>query len=591
MGIRRISDIAKKLNYILTKQQKMYGILVVLLSFVSAGFELLGVSIIVPLVDALLDPSKLIETRYLGDIFRLLGISESEDIFIVVILGVIGVYVLKNIFFGFNTWVRLKYSCKIQRECSIRMFGSYMRRGYVFFLDHNVNEMLQGAVGDISGLYAMISSILQIITQFTIILLIVAYMLYSDWQLAFGIIVAATLCLIIVTLLFKNKMKEAGIELRYYAIYVNKVLLEAFSGIKEVLVMRRQSYYIKEYEDAIKKKQKPQIIQGIGAEVPAYLIEAICIMGIMGILCVRILNVNDREGFVATLAAFAVGAFRILPGLGKISTGINNVVSYIPNIDAIYENIQSTSHQEQETIKQARNENTGECEKFEKISIQDLSFGYDLENIGFVIDGVDLEIKRGESVALIGETGAGKSTMADIILGLLEPNKGVVEINGKNLRGVSQMWSEMMAFVPQSIYLADNTIKANVAFGVPKNDIDENRVIDALRDANILEFVKSLPQGINTEIGDRGVRMSGGQCQRIGIARALYKAPQVLILDEATSALDNETERVIMETIDSLRGRMTMIIIAHRLSTIRNCDRIYEIVGGKVIERDYQEIV
>lgn len=592
---KNIKELLRKLSYILTYQQKVYGIIVVVMSFITAGFELLGVSVIVPLVNAMLNPQELKSNSFFSAVFSYLKLYSDSQIIITVVLGVIIVYIAKNAFFCFNAWVRLKYSCKIQRECSIKMFSSYLKRGYPFFLNHNINEMLQGAVGDISGLYAMISSILQMITQSTMIILIVIYMICSDWQMALGIIAAAALCLTVITIILKRKLKEAGIGIRKYAILVNKILLEAFNGIREVIVMRRQGFYIDKYEKGINRKQRYQIVQGLGAEIPAYLIEAICILGIMGMLCVRILSINDKERFVATLAAFAVGAFRILPGLGKISTAVNSIVSYTPNLNAIYENIRTTAELQNikylESDKQYNDNNDKEkVDDFIKLSIKDLCFGYDVEHIGMVLNGISLDINRGESVAFIGETGAGKSTLADIILGLLNPTKGTVEVNGKDISLIPEEWSKMMAFVPQSIYLTDDSIRANVAFCEDDKDIDDNRVRTALEDANILEFIDSLPDGLNTEIGDRGMRISGGQCQRIGIARALYRRPQILVLDEATSALDNDTERVVMEAIERLQGKMTMIIIAHRLTTIKNCDRIYEIKNGKVNEKRYDEL-
>lgn len=591
-SVNKVKDIFRKMSYILTREQKIYGFLVIILSFAAAGFELLGVSVIVPLVNTLLEPQKLVEDKGLGVLLEKLRIKEDSQIIAAVIIFVIFVYIIKNLFFSFNTWVRLKYSCKIQRECSVRMFSSYLNRGYTFFLNHNENEMLQGAIGDISGLYAMISLILQLITQVTIIILIVIYMLYSDWRLALSVIIAAVLCLAVISTLLRKKMSEAGLGIRKYAILLNKVLLEAFNGIKEVLVMQRKDYYIKKYEKDITRKQKYQIVQGIGGEVPAYMIETICIVGIMLILSIRINSIEDREAFVAVLAAFAMSAFRVLPALGKVSSALNGITSYIPNLDAIYDNIVIASGQEK-NIAEIVIENKKDFDinaEFEHIHIDHISFGYDINELGLVLDDVDIDIHRGESVAFIGETGAGKSTLADIILGLLDPTEGSVDLDGRDIRTIPSTWADIVAFVPQSIYLSDNSIKKNVAFGVEDKDIDNERVLKALKDANVLSFVETLPEGIDTEIGDRGVRLSGGQCQRLGIARALYRNPKILILDEATSALDNDTERAVMDAIEGLQGRMTMIIIAHRLTTIRKCDSIYEIKGRKIYKRKYEEL-
>lgn len=593
--IRKIKDLFGKLSYILTKQQKMLGLLVILTALLSAAFETIGVSVIVPLVNVLIEPNSLLSDPRAGIVFRTLGVETEKQVVLTVILGVIVIYIIKNVFLTFSTWIGLKYSYKIQRECSVQMFSSYLKRGYTFFLEHNVNELLQGASGDVAALNGIVSALIGILTQGTIILFIFVYMILSDWQISLGVILSAALCLLIIMLVYKRKMQEAGVGIRSNAIYVNKTILEAFNGIKEVLVMRKQDYYVDEYNSWVTKKQKYQIGLGMGGATPAYIIEAVCITGIMSVLCVKTLNQRDAAGFVATLAAFAVGAFRIMPGLGKISSSINSTASYIPNLNAIYENIKEAKKLEGEDSDREKEnpiamDDVSIGKNFESIAMKNLRFAYDEKQLGYVLDGINIDISRGESVAVIGETGAGKSTLADIVLGLLNPSEGMISIDGINIRNIPDKWAEMIGFVPQSIYLSDCSIKENVAFGVRRDEIDEELVRESLREANILSFIDTLPDGIDNVVGDRGVRLSGGQCQRIGIARALYRKPTILVLDEATSALDNETERVVMETIEQLHGRMTMIIIAHRLTTIEKCDKIYEIKNGKAYERTYADL-
>lgn len=592
--IRKIKDLGGKLSYILTTRQKLYGALVVIISLVSVVLETLGVSAIVPLVNALLEPEKLRDNKYFSILFQDLGVTSDRQIIIVVVIGVIILYLVKNVFFIFTSWIRLKYSYKVQRECSIRMYSSYLNRGYPFYLNHNVNELMHGASGDITGLYSVISHLLQIFSQFSVIVFILIYMMYTDWQISIGMIVSAMICLTIIYLVFKSKMRESGIELRKNAIKTNKVLLESFNGIKEVLVMRKQPFFIETYEESIIKKQKYQVRQGMGVESPAYIIEAICITGIMSVLCFRILNLTNAESFVATLAAFAIGAFRILPGLGRISVSINGITSCIPNINAIYENVKEADR----IAKDLQDEKDVSAElilrrqsgDFECIDVRNVGFSYDADRLENVLEDINIKVHRGQSVALVGETGAGKSTLADIILGLLKPTAGSVELDGTDIRRIPDEWAELVGFVPQSIYLADSSIRSNIAFGVREEEIDDKRVEEALKDADIWDFIGTLPDGVETVVGERGTRLSGGQCQRVGIARALYRRPQILVLDEATSALDNDTERVVMEAIERLHGRMTMIIIAHRLTTIKNCDKIYEIKDKHAYETTYDQL-
>lgn len=590
--IRKVVDALHKLLQILNRNQKIWGIVVLLCSLVAAALETLGVSVIVPLVNALLKPEQLFEKPFIKDITDFLDIHTNEKLIVLIIIGVVVIYILKNMFFIFFCWMKSKYSCKVQRECAVYMMQSYMNRGYSFFLNRNVNELMQGVNGDVLSLYQIINGLLQAVTQLMIAAFICVYMCYADWQLAIGIILSAAICLVIVFVFFRNRMIQAGIQNRTYAIRSSQALLQAFQGIKEVLVMRKQKFFISEFEENTCRRQKAVIAQNIGAEIPAYIIEAVCIVGIMTILGVRIINISDPESFVAVLASFAIGAFRILPALGKISIAINTISSSISGFNAVYENlIESRKYNDSYFDVESEDEEQYRDLTFESaIRIQELTFSY---NSGQkkVLNQLSLEIPKGKSVAFVGESGAGKSTLADLILGVLVPDQGEVLLDDVNIREIPGVWGKLIGYVPQSIYLADASICKNIAFGVKESEIDENSVKSALEKAELLDFVLGLPEGIHTKVGDRGMRLSGGQRQRIGIARALYHDPEILILDEATSALDNETEKSVMEAIESLHGKMTLVIIAHRLTTIKNCDAIYEIADGQAARRAYEELV
>lgn len=590
--VRKVIDALCKLFQILNRNQKILGIIVLVCSFFAAVLETLGVSVIVPLVNALLQPEQLFEKSYIKGITDFLGINTNEGLIVLIIFAVVLVYILKNLFFIFFAWIKNKYSCKIQRECSVYMMQSYMNRGYSFFLNRNVNELTQGVNGDVLSLYQIISGFLQAVTQLMIVAFISIYMCYADWQIAVGVILSAAICLFIILAFFRRRMLRAGLQFRTYNILASQALLQAFQGIKEVLVMRKQRYFIKEFEENIVKRQNATVVQNIGGEIPAYIIEAVCIVGIMIILGIRIVNIPNPENFVAVLASFAIGAFRILPALGKISVAINMISSSMPGLNAVYENlIEARKFNDAFFATEAEDEEQYRNTEFiEGIRIRNLTFAYNSEQ-NKVLDQLNLEIPKGQSVAFVGESGAGKSTLADLVLGVLAPDEGEVLLDNINIRKIPVSWGKLIGYVPQSIYLSDTSICKNIAFGVEDSEIDENSVKAALEKAELLDFVQGLPSGIHTKVGDRGVRLSGGQRQRIGIARALYHNPEILILDEATSALDNETEKSVMEAIESLQGKMTMIIIAHRLTTIKNCDAIYEIVDGQAVRRTYEELV
>lgn len=590
--VRKIIDALRRLFQILNRNQKILGIMVLVCSFIAAILETLGVSVIVPLVNALLQPEQLFEVSYVRMITDFLGIHTNAGLILMIISAVILIYILKNLFFIFCAWIKAKYACKVQRECSVYMMQSYMNRGYTFFLNRNVNELRQGVFDDVTSLYQIISGLLMAVTQLMIATFICIYMCFADWQIALGVILSAFLCLLIVFVFFRRRMLQAGVRYRTYSILASQALLQAFQGIKEVLVMRKQKFFVKEFEENTVKRQNATVVQTIGGEIPAYIIEAVCIIGIMVILGIRIVHMPNPESFVAVLASFAIGAFRILPALGKISNAINIISGSMPGLNAVYENIvEARKYNDNFYNAEVEDEEQYRDLTFEKsVSIQDLTFSYNSEQQK-VLNKLSLEVLKGQSVAFVGESGAGKSTLADLVLGVLVPDEGEVLLDNINIRKIPVLWGKLIGYVPQSIYLSDTSICKNVAFGIEESEIDEDSVKTALEKAELLDFVEGLPNGIHTKVGDRGVRLSGGQRQRIGIARALYHDPEILILDEATSALDNETEKSVMEAIDSLHGKMTLLIIAHRLTTIKNCDVIYEIVDGKAVRRAYEELV
>lgn len=590
--ITKVIDSLSKLYRILNRNQKILAIVVLICSFLAAILETLGVSVIVPLVNALLQPEQLFQNAYIRNVTNFLGVYTNESLILLIIFAVILVYIIKNLFFIFFAWIKNRYACKVQRECSVYMMQSYMNRGYSFFLSRNVNELTQGVNGDVSSLYQIVNGLLQAVTQLMISAFICIYMCYKDWQIAVGVILSAVLCLLIIFVFFRRRMLRVGIQLRKYNILATQALLQAFQGIKEVLVMRKQKFFVKEFEENTIKRQNAIVVQDIGGEIPAYIIESVCIIGIMAILGIRIVNMPNPENFVAVLASFAIGAFRILPALGKISSSINVISSSVPGLNAVYENIvEARKFNDTFDDIESVDEKQYRALIFEKsVNIWNLTFSYNSEQKK-VLNHLNLEIPKGKSIAFVGESGAGKSTLADLILGVLKPDDGEVLLDNVNIRKIPGLWGRLIGYVPQSIYLSDTSICKNIAFGIEESKIDEDSVKVALEKADLLDFVLGLPKGIHTEVGDRGVRLSGGQRQRIGIARALYHDPEILILDEATSALDNETERSVMEAIDSLHGKMTLIIIAHRLTTIKNCDAIYEIVDGQAVKRTYEELV
>lgn len=585
-SLRNVQDVWKKYKFILTASQKRWGIVVVIMTLIGAVFETLGVSVIIPLVQVIMNPEMLLDNPYSASVIHVLRLESRAQLIMASGVAVILVYMGKNVFLFFLSYVRAKYACKVQRELSVEMMKSYLGRGYSFFLNSNTSTLLRGMTNSINGTYEALYQIFKIMAEIFTVACICVYILMMDAMLAFCVIVLAVLCLLCVAFGFRKWMKKCG-NLEYtLSAAINKILLQAFQGVKEVLVMNKQPYFVEKYEKQYIQRQYAVIGKTVAAESPSYLIEAVCVMGLIIAVCMKAMGTQDVTLLVSQLASFAVGAFRILPSLGRITNSFNQVIFYMLSLEDTYQNFKAVREapaENKETDKIAKPE---ERSFHEKIEVKNVTWRYDGSEKA-VLNDVSLVIEKGQSVALIGQSGAGKTTLADILLGLLVPENGKIIMDGQyDIHQMRAAWSRIIAFVPQTVYLMDDTIRNNVAFGMDAEEIDEKQVWEALDQAQLKTFVEELPEGLDTLIGERGVRFSGGQRQRIAIARALYTNPDILVLDEATSALDNETENAVMEAIERLQGKKTLIIIAHRLTTVRKCDILYEVRDGKVRQID-----
>lgn len=596
--LKKIKDVWNKFQFILTKSQKHFGFFILCMTLVGALVETLGVSIIIPFVQAMMDPEQLMQNEYLGSVISILHITSVSQLILLLGIGIALVYIFKNLYLTLLSYCRIRYSTKVQRELSVLMMKSYMKRGYLFFVQVNTSDLLRGIMGDVSAVYQMMYHAFRVIAELLTSFAIIIFIMITDFKMALSVIVLAGVCFIAVVLGFRKPMQRLGVEYRESHGEAQKHSLQAFQGIKEVIVMHRQDFFVDRYERAFGRQQKALIGQTVASESPAYIIEAVCVAGLILTVSLRVYGGTDTTTFIPQLAAFAIGAFRILPSLGRITSSFNQIIYYVPSLNKTYENLKEVRAAEQEmkeriyllTEKNEKQESKATVVEEKAncfLEIQNIHWKYPTSEKE-VLSGVSLHIRKGTSVALIGHSGAGKTTLADIILGLYRPQAGCIKYEGTDIRTMSEQWSSCVGYIPQSVYLTDDTIRNNVAFGV--DEPDDALVWQALEQAQLKEFVAGLPNKLDTIVGDRGVRFSGGQRQRVAIARALYYNPPILILDEATSALDTETETAVMEAINSLQGNKTLIIVAHRLTTIRKCDVIYEITDGKAIERRKEEI-
>lgn len=579
----------KKISYVLDRSQKTnLGILLVVI-LIGAFVELLGVSAIMPLINVAMEPDTISEKWYFVLISQYTGITDANEMIVFLALVLIVIYILKNIYVTMMYSLQYRFVFNNQQRLSVRMMKSYMQQDYLFHVSRNVAEFQRNITSDVNGFFTVALNALQFFAEFSVSMVLLIFLLVQDWMSTLAVASLLFLFMGFFTIFFRKVLVKIGEESRQANVLVTKWLLQAFSGVKEIKVTNKEDFFINNYDKNYKDCARVQRQQSILTYLPRPVMETVCICSLMIAMILKIVVAkSDIASFVTTLSVFAVAAFRMLPSFNKITGYISGMMFNKPAIDAVYRDLREI---EQLMVKKAADqEEAVKVTLGTAIRLDNVSFRYP-ESDKWLLRNASLEIGKNTSVALIGSTGAGKTTAADLILGILEPQEGSVMIDGIDIRKCMVSWHESVGYIPQTIYLMDDNIRANIAFGIPDSEIDDTAIEKALREAQLDQFVHSLPDGLDTMIGDRGVKLSGGQRQRIGIARALYRNPSVLILDEATSALDNETEKEVMEAIDGLHGTRTLIVIAHRLSTIKKCDKIYEVGNGGFSERMKEEVL
>lgn len=586
------------MNYILTSRQRVHLIGLFLLGIGCALVQTLGVSAILPFIQAILTPEVIVENKYVRPILQYWGISDSNTVIMLVGIAIALVYLLKNIYLVVVNYIQVKFRCHFHEDISNKLLDSYLKRPYSYFITTTSADIIQAIQNDSNSVYDIINTLYQLVAEGCTIVLLGFLLAYSDLFMACGVITICVMCFLIVTLGFKKKLAQYGIISREAQREQYKYLYQPITGNKDIKVMQRSDFFVRYFRLATQKVTKSTIVYSTITSLPEKIIETVCISGMIGIVCARLKMGVDVMTFIPQLSVFAVAAFRILPSISKCAGYFQTLVFYRPSMEAAYTDMKAFNEYEEnfqeyyalEEKRMSQKQISMDDFRFKNaLEINSINWQYEESN-ELVLRELSLTIHKGEAVAFIGPSGSGKTTLADIILGLLQPTHGKVYVDGVDIYAIPKVWSKIIGYVPQSVFLIDDTIRANVTFGLSAEMVTDEAVWKALEKAQIKEYVQSLPEGLDTLVGERGIRFSGGQKQRIAIARAIYHDPDILVLDEATSALDGETENAVMEAIDHLHGQKTLIIIAHRLSTIRNCDTIYEIRNGKAYSKTKEEI-
>ncbi len=575
-----------KLNYIFTKRDKIKIFLLMIIVIAGSFLELLAVSIFSPFINVIMEPSKLHENGIMEYIYNLFHVQSTEYFLAGIAGGIIAIYVIKNIYIIVEKNAIYRFSYRIQKNMSTGLLKAYMQEPYTFHLNKNISVLQRSMQEDTDQFTKGIIHMMEMSAEVCVCIAISIYLYIESKSITIIVAGLLIICLAFFSFLSKKYSSAWGREGQQYKSQVYQWMNQSLGGIKEIKVLNRQEDFIEHYDSSLAKYVRVLRLNRLIGVVPKYIIEMVSMTGLLAAVIFKIFfGQKNLVDFVPQLAVFAVAAFRLLPSVGRINEHLSAVLYAVPSLDLIYNDLK-----EIEKIASDRQGYDDSWHFKDKIEVKKVTYRYPDGDVD-VIENASFVIERGQTVAFVGASGAGKSTMVDVLLGLLPPRYGKIYADGMNIYKNLCTWQKQIGYIPQTIYLSDDTIRNNVAFGIKEEKIDENAVARALEQAQLHEFVEGLPEGLNTFVGDRGVRLSGGQRQRIGIARALYHDPEILVLDEATSALDNETESAVMEAIEKLQGQKTILIIAHRLTTIQNADVIFAVDDGKVKTKSKQEVL
>ncbi len=576
-----------KVRAIFDRKQKWQLVGLGIMIFIGGLLETLGVSAMIPVVQALLAPDELMgyidRIPVVKNLCDALSITTVKQVTMALLYGMMAIYVIKNLYILLLTYMQNTFITKNRNRMISRVMAEFLNRPYEKYLGADIPTVFRITDSDIPQTFSLILAMLQLASEAVVTCLIFMVLLLNDPRMTLFIIVVFGLLTLFIVKVFKPRLNRIGARNQAIQSRIAKWRIQATYGLKDVKVLNREEFYVRNYYETGKVGAEVARNYAVLNNMPRLLIETVFIVSVLGFLVVYINGGGDITAMVTTISAFAIAAVRVLPSVNRINTYITEIAYTQPSLDFVYDNLQEGMKTDAMLAERRAYSQVEKLKLDHQIELDHISFHYP-DSDKNIFEDAHMIVPKGKSVGIIGTSGAGKSTIVDILLGLLHAQTGMITCDGVDIFKNYESWLAQIGYIPQSIYLIDESIRDNIAFGIDADKIDEKRIWEVLEEAQLKEFVEELPEGLDTTIGDRGVRLSGGQRQRIGIARALYNDPEILVFDEATSALDNDTEAAVMEAVNSFHGRKTMIIIAHRLNTIEKCDMIYKVENMKLVE-------
>lgn len=576
-----------KVGYLFDKKQKRQLVGLAVLILIGGMLETLGVSLLLPVVEVLMNPEDILDNQFVAIVVDTLNIQSSTQLIIIMLGTLIVLYIVKNAYLLFQTYVQNTFVTRNRNRMISRVMREFLNRPYEVYLGADIPTVFRLTDSDIPNAFQLILVLIQMVTEIVVVVSLCIVVVIISPAMSLFIVTVFLGMTLIITKVLKPRLNDIGHKNQEIQSRIAKWRIQSIYGLKDVKVLHREEFFVRNYYESGAIGANVARNYAVLNNLPRLLIETVFMVSVLLFILLYMLRGGDIKALVPQLSAMAVAGIRVMPGTNRINTYLSEIAYSQPCLDYLYENLNESMKMDVNGsvtgLTKEDMQAPPRVELQDRIVLDHITYAYPNTDKNIFTDA-HMEVKKGQSVGIMGPSGAGKSTIVDILLGLLHVQAGTITCDGVNIFDNYAAWLAKIGYIPQSIYLIDESIRDNIAFGIDADKIDDKRIWEVLEEAQLKEFVEQLPEGLDTTIGDRGVRISGGQRQRLGIARALYHNPEILVFDEATSALDTDTEKAVMDAINSFHGRKTMVIIAHRLNTIAKCDVIYKVEDEKITE-------
>ena len=572
----------RQLWYILTPQERIEGAFLLCAMVLGAFFEAMSIGVVLPFIAVLKDPELLFKGRHTGPLLANLNISEPRELFFFLGPALIALFAIKTGYLiQLYRWL-FRYAMKKHVNLARQLLAGYLSAPYALNLQRNSAELIRVTTRSVEDFTSgFMVNLLIVLGELLVLVALTSLLMVVEPLATLGALVVIAIPTALVYRSMQHRLGASGrIAEESFALMLQWAE-QAISSAKEITITGRRSFFINQHSYHVQRFTDSLRSLTFLSAVPRFVIDTLAVSAVVAIAAILLRRGQDLQSILLLLGMFTLAAIRLIPSTSRMSSSLAQLRYRYASTEVVYQELLALQQRPSEALPGSAEEQVSPIPFRRALVIEHVSYRYPAAPQP-AIEDVSLEIPRGHWVALIGPTGTGKTTLADLILGLLAPTSGTIQVDGRDLHDNLAGWQRNIGYVPQTVYLTDDSVRRNVAFGVPEEEIDDERVWQALRAAQVERLVRSLPGGLNAMVGQQGDRLSGGECQRLGIARALYRDPEVLVIDEGTANLDPATEAAVVEAIGGLRGKKTIIVITHRLAFVRNCDCIYMLAQGRL---------